>query len=301
MHATTFHNHRSNSRKNSTWCQSKTKEAGTVVRAQKRGVLILPGLGNNKADYHDLSIFLKELGLTVEVAAIARLDWSRNALALTDGNWWKGTLKPRPAVDWYLERVDTAMQALKRSVDGAPVTVLTHSAGGWLGRVYLKDFGITGVDRFVSLGSPHQPPPKGILDQTRGILTYCSDACPGAFHSEISYVTIASNFVRGVNLSSEGTLLAKFAGAGYQQVCGEAEVEGDFIVPVQTAHLEGALNINLNGAFHSPLGAKVSFLGPWYGSEEYLSQRVHLLSRNSIELGSSGLEPKSIEEFVGNL
>lgn len=45
-------------------------------------------------------------------------------------------------------------------------------------------------------------------------------------------------------------------------------MDGDFIVPIDSAHLEGALNINLEGAFHSPLGSKVSFLGPWYGSEQ---------------------------------
>lgn len=33
------------------------------------------------------------------------------------------------------------LQALKRRVNGKPITVLTHSAGGWLGRVYLLDFG----------------------------------------------------------------------------------------------------------------------------------------------------------------
>jgi hypothetical protein len=64
--------------------------------------------------------------------------------------------------------------------------MLTHSAGGWLGRVYLLDFGTESVDHFVSLGSPHQPPPKGIVDQTRGILTWCSDACPGAYHPSVS-------------------------------------------------------------------------------------------------------------------
>jgi hypothetical protein len=37
-------------------------------------------------------------------------------------------------------------------------------------------------------------------------------------HDQIKYVTISSNFVRGVKLDGEGTLLAKFAGAGYQQV-----------------------------------------------------------------------------------
>ena len=35
---------------------------------------------------------------------------------------------------------------------------------------------------------------------------------------QIKYVTVASNFVRGAKLGGEGTLLAKFAGAGYQQV-----------------------------------------------------------------------------------
>lgn len=243
-----------------------------------RGVLLLPGLGNNAADYDDLAARLRSMGMAVQVAPVARIDWSRNALALTDINWWRGTLKPRPAVDWYLERVDSAMKALKAEVEDAPITMLTHSAGGWLGRLYLLDFGTTGVDRFVSLGSPHQPPPsgaEGVVDQTRGILTYIAESCPGAFHPEVEYVTISSKFVRGVPLSGEGGLLAKFAGAGYQQVCGSAEVDGDFIVPTSAAHLEGALNVDLEGAFHSPLGTKLSFLGPWYGSDEFLGQWVH--------------------------
>ncbi len=41
----------------------------------------------------------------------------------------------------------------------------------------------------------------------------------GAFPCmQVQYVTIASKFVRGVPLSGEGQMLAKFAGAGYQQV-----------------------------------------------------------------------------------
>ncbi|GFH08996.1 uncharacterized protein HaLaN_04052 [Haematococcus lacustris] len=40
-----------------------------------------------------------------------------------------------------------------------PPTIHCPQAGGWLGRVYLKEFGTSGVDRFVSLGSPHQAPP----------------------------------------------------------------------------------------------------------------------------------------------
>lgn len=51
----------------------------------------------------------------------------------------------------------------------------------------MLDFGTAGIDRYVTLGSPHAPPPAGadgVVDQTRGILTFCADACPGAHHPE---------------------------------------------------------------------------------------------------------------------
>lgn len=50
-----------------------------------RGVLILPGLGNNAADYEGLSQQLSKRGMDVEVAPITRLDWSKNAAGLADG------------------------------------------------------------------------------------------------------------------------------------------------------------------------------------------------------------------------
>ncbi|PNW80345.1 hypothetical protein CHLRE_07g313550v5 [Chlamydomonas reinhardtii] len=274
---------------------------GDSKPSPRRGVLLLPGLGNNAADYGPLAAKLEARGMAVEVAQVTRPDWGRNAAALTDVNWWKGTLKPRPAVDWYLAYVDASMQRLKRRLDqeagGAPITMLTHSAGGWLGRVYLLDWGTAGVDRFVSLGSPHRAPPAGaagVVDQTRGILNFVSDACPGAHHSELAYVTICGKFVRGVPLSGPGSeaggLLAKFAGAGYQQVCGSAQVWGDFIVPQPAAHLEGALQVDLEGVFHSPLGEKLPFFGPWYGSDEVLERWVHHLTGDPAPAEAAAVE-----------
>lgn len=245
-------------------------------------MVILPGLGNNASDYDEIASQLRQRGLDVEVVQIARLDWARNAAGLLDINWWKGTLKPRPIVDWYLDRVDDAMTNLQRRIGAStPITMLTHSAGGWLGRVYMLDFGTASIDRFVSLGSPHAPPPagaQGVVDQTRGILTFCEDSCPGAYHGEVKYVTIAGKYVKGVPLNGEGGLKAKIAGAGYQQVCGDAEVWGDFIVPQPSAHLDGAINVDLEGVFHSPLGTKLPFFGPWYGSPEFLDLWAHYVS-----------------------
>ena len=101
----------------------------------------------------------------------------------------------------YLDKVDAAVTAAKEATDGSPITLLAHSAGGWLARVYLlvrsrcrfaqtqqgcmpttgilrkrsplllipgpvgtlQGFGTDGIDRLVTLGSPHREPPKVVL------------------------------------------------------------------------------------------------------------------------------------------
>jgi hypothetical protein len=187
-----------------------------------------------------------------------RYDWARNAAGLADGAYWRGTLAPRPTVDWYLERIAAAADAAAAAAPGAPLALLAHSAGGWLGRLYMAECGgAARVDRFVSLGSPHLAPPPGVPDQTRGILTYVNAKYPGAHHAaeDVAYVTVAGSFLRGAPARGPGGLGARVVGAGYAAVCGAAEVDGDGVVPVPAAHLEGAAQLTLGGVYHSPLGA----------------------------------------------
>ena len=224
-----------------------------------RAVVVLPGLGNNAADYNKLAEILKnDHSLHVEIAPVSRLDWARNGAGLLDTAYWKGTLKPRPTVDWYLNRIDAAIQAAKQAAPDVPVTLLAHSAGGWLGRLYMLEYGTAslGIDRFVSLGSPHQAPPPGVVDQTRGILTWISKNTPESFHDDVDYVTIAGKYIQGAPLTGPGGWQRRVVGAGYQQVCGSADVWGDGVVPVPAAHLQGALQLTLEGVYHSPLGAQ---------------------------------------------
>jgi pimeloyl-ACP methyl ester carboxylesterase len=226
--------------------------------SSSNSVVILPGLGNNAADYDDLVCQLIENygHPAVEVASVTRLDWLRNARGLTDPNYWRGTLSPRPTVDWYLNKVEDSIGKVRDKAPGSMVTLLAHSAGGWLGRLYLKDFVPGDVTRFVSLGSPHLPPPDGVIDQTRGILTYMEAQCPGAFVERVEYVTIAGTYSTGVELfGRDGSLSDRIVGLGYKQVCGVAAVAGDGVVPVPSAHLDGAVQVTLDGVYHSPLGA----------------------------------------------
>jgi pimeloyl-ACP methyl ester carboxylesterase len=208
---------------------------------------------------------------------------ARNGKGLLDVNYWRGTLNPRPTVDWYLDKVQKAIaQAVESSGEESNVTLLCHSAGGWLGRLYLNDYDRSKITRFVSLGSPHLPPPAGVIDQTRGILTFIDRTCPHAFHDEIQYITIAGKFLKGSTLLGKtGTFSERLVGAGYKQVCGSADVWGDGVVPLPSAHLQGAINITLDDVYHSPLGASrlsedelASYTTSYMDSDDYDDDKI---------------------------
>lgn len=58
-----------------------------------------------------------------------------------------------------------------------------------------------------------------VMDQTRGILTYVEQNCPGRFHSSIEYITVAGKYIEGAGLRDKGASIPqKIVGAGYQQV-----------------------------------------------------------------------------------
>ncbi|GAB4839495.1 hypothetical protein Ancab_029019 [Ancistrocladus abbreviatus] len=279
-----------------------------------RPAVILPGLGNNAGDYQKLQQTLKEYGVESVVANVSRFDWLRNAAGLLDPNYWKGTLRPRPVLNWYLKRIDEAILEAKELAGGETLSLIGHSAGGWLARVYMEEFGTSQISLLLTLGTPHTPPPKGlsgVIDQTRGLLDYVEKHCAKAVYSpELKYVCVAGRYVQGARIfgdsdedlgysanngelelhqaiginemamstSSTATLGTRFIGQGYKQVCGRADVWGDGVVPEVSAHLEGALNITLDGVYHSPVGSD-DLSRPWYGCPTIVKKWVnHLLN-----------------------
>lgn len=278
-----------------------------------RPAVILPGLGNNTSDYEKLKLTLNGYGLPTVVANVSRIDWLRNAAGLVDPNYWRGTLRPRPVLDWYLKRVDEAVNEAKELAAGGTLSLIGHSAGGWLARVYMEEFGLSHISLLLTLGTPHLPPPKGssgVIDQTRGLLNYVERNCSKAVYTqELRYVCIAGRYIQGARLFDDSnvnpgsgvhvdieepksevavlnatststpvspTFRARFIGQGYKQVCGQADVWGDGVVPEVAAHLEGALNISFDGVYHSPVGSDDASR-PWYGSPAIVEQWIHHL------------------------
>lgn len=297
-----------------TSCSISNKSPPPPASARRlRPAVILPGLGNNSGDYGQLASTLRrEYGVWSAVARVSRLDWLRNAAGLLDPDYWKGTLRPSPVLDWYLDRVRQAVLEAKSDADGGCVSLVGHSAGGWLARVYMERHGRSDVSLLLTLGTPHLPPPKGVpgvIDQTRGLLDYVQNNCaPAVYTPQLKYVCVAGRYIQGARLVSNPpppklilpadsnagvvesivtesgnsasspapTFRALFVGQGYKQVCGQADVWGDGVVPEVSAHLEGALNISLDGVYHSPVGADDE-ARPWYGSPAVVEKWIHHL------------------------
>ncbi|VVB14957.1 unnamed protein product [Arabis nemorensis] len=180
---------------------SPSSSAGDV---KHRPAVILPGLGNNSGDYKKLQVTLGEYGVPVVVAAVSRLDWFRNAAGLVDPAYWRGTLRPRPVLDWYLKRIDDAVREANELAQGQRLSLIGHSAGGWLARVYMEEYGNSDISLLLTLGTPHLPPPRGqsgVIDQTRGLLYYVEEHCAKAVYTpELRYVCIAGRYIRGAPL-----------------------------------------------------------------------------------------------------
>lgn len=252
--------------------QTKPRE-GTATRGP---VVILPGLGNSFADYAALSQRLEDLGHShVSTVPIQRWQWGLNARAFFTAAYWKCELTPSPILDWYLQRVHETVTNIQAQVhldddkaDGSGqdgVSLLGHSAGGWLARVYLARYAGHNVRTLVTLGTPHAVPPQGVIDQTRGLLNYVAKHCDTPNQVD-KFVCVAGGGTVGKPLGN-GSIGQYVAYLSYAAVCGIGQVDGDGVTPMQAAGSDGAEFITCE-CDHSMLTSPER----WYGSDDIVSQ-----------------------------
>ena len=269
-------------------------------------LIILPGFGNATRDYvapfgnedASLAAALARRGFSSRALPVDRKDWLKVGRMAFTLDFWKTTCTTDQGYKWYLERVKAEVDAARAATGADRVVLVGHSAGGWLARAFLgeqqwkddpvrsgEDAPHEGIAALVTLGSPHAPPPpdaKDTKDMTGGALTWVNSTWPGAYFapSGVNYVTVGSRAVRGDRAAPKSTL-AGYACGSYLQVAGAwHEVEGDAVVPLQSALLKGARQVVLDRALHS-----MSRLGTfeeaseveWYGSEAVLDTWLYEL------------------------
>jgi pimeloyl-ACP methyl ester carboxylesterase len=207
--------------------------------------VILPGYLAGDSDYLDLAARLTAQNMPTEVVPLKWWEW----LPTVGGR----SIAP------ILARLDATVKDILQRYNAPQVNIIAHSAGGWVARIYLGD--IPYYDRIwhaepmvaslISLGTPH----RSLEPWTRRNLGFVNDNYPGAFHPNVKYVCVAGKSVYG-----EKKLSGWLAYSSYELTCGVGNTWGDGITPIEAAHLDGAENLVVEGANHSPRS------GTWYGS-----------------------------------
>jgi len=168
-----------------------------------------------------------------------------------------------------LDRLDRAVRntCTRWSVD--QVTLVAHSAGGLLSRIYLGDRphigkryrGAQYVDHLVTLGTPHHN--RGGLTRGGLLASYAQRYYPNAYHEQVRYTSVAGRAVVG---NPTGTAKGRRAAQEYARLCGNAVTWGDGLIPTQSALLCGSDQITLDGVWHYSLSQ------PWYGSPQVVRE-----------------------------
>ena len=175
-------------------------------------------------------------------------------------------------IGWFLvlNKLDITVRKALTNSKVSKLTLIGHSQGGVLARLYLRPdepfmgkrfSGVDQIDHLITLGSPHLN--QGGIQRGGNMSRWINRQVPGsAFSPRVRYTTVAGKYIRG---NSSGARMERFSYRIYKEICAEGESWGDGIVPVSSALLPGSQHIILNGVSH------YSLLGePWYGSQEVL-------------------------------
>jgi pimeloyl-ACP methyl ester carboxylesterase len=202
-------------------------------------------------------------------ARLARLSTGPVHLVAVRSHHWVTVAAP-PGWVYLLGKLDrTVHEALGASATGK-VTLVGHSAGGVLARLYLSRHSFLGqaycgldhVSHLITLGSPHYNQRRWLHG---GMMSrWLESRYPGAFFApEVKYTAVAGSSLRG---DPCGSLRERHAYRFYRQLTGDGEEWGDGLVPVSSALLAGADPIVLDGVGHF-----AGFGTSWYGSEQVLA------------------------------
>lgn len=226
--------------------------------------VILPGYLASSQPYQEMETALLEQGYPAVTVPLRRRDWLP-------------TVGGRSVINIIRVLDATAQQAMVEHGCNN-INLVGHSAGGWISRIYLgeRPYNIHASDRdrtsprparrhvqtLLTLGTPHTSQERW----TRKNLDFVNDTYPGAFYDDVNYICIAGNAIKGKEADW-------FTFNSYKLTGGDGFVWGDGIVPISSAHLDGATNLTLDKVFHSPRPKRL-----WYGSADVVSEWVQWLS-----------------------
>jgi pimeloyl-ACP methyl ester carboxylesterase len=234
--------------------RERPERPGNRKRMPPDPIVILPGFLLTPGGFREMQAALRLFG-----------DVPSRVVPTTIGDWAASV----SAAGWarILAKLERTVQDVLMEAGAEKVVLVGHSAGGVMGRLFLNPEPFRGhaydgkkaVRGLITLGSPHQAR-RGSPMRLRVQALY-----PGArFSPEVKYLSVAGKAVRG---DRKGVIREKASYRGYQALCGNGEVWGDGVVPVDSAWLEGSRPLVLEGVHHFGLKDR-----RWYGSADVVKE-----------------------------
>ena len=218
-------------------------------------IILLGGFLIDKSAYIEMAEYIKHrTGNKVLIVPVNKLEWLFT-------NWSFG---------WkiILNKVDEIVKELIKESPNNKVTLIGHSSGGMMLRLYLSDLlfnrkiynGKDYANCLITLGSPNQA-----INATY-LRNFVSSKLPGSFYSKsVRYVSVAGELdLNGPNASKTSLRLGK---SSYMALNGNRDVIGDGLVPRDSALLIGSKQIVIKETAHGKAFGKY-----WYGSQNKVEE-----------------------------
>ncbi len=225
----------------------------------KRAIIIIGGYNSIWATYLRMARDLEDL-TGLQAIGVPLMPW----------HWW--SLGRTQDGTNLIQKLEETVIWARRRLRAHRFIFIGHSAGGIIARLYLHDgpvwgslyLGVEHVTTLITLGSPHCSE-KG--PDTGWVLTdEANRLAPGTCHDgRVRYLAVAGQYMRGCE---NGSSVERRAHRAYHFFGGQGDVWGDGMVPVQSAQLDGAESLILDGVAHSR-----KFGASWYGGSKTIIRR----------------------------
>ena len=223
--------------------------------------IILGGFLIDVSAYNEMSEYIKSRTKNkVVIVPVNKIEWLST-------NWSFG---------WkiILDKIEKIVNDLSNQSSTKKVTLIGHSSGGMILRLYLSDLlfcqkiynGKDYANCLITLGSPNQ------AKRATYLRDFVSSKLPGSFYSkDVRYVSVAGELdLKGPIATKTSYRLSK---PSYRALYGNSDVLGDGLVPRDSALLIGSKQVVMKETAHGKAFGK-----DWYGSknkvEEWLNNSL---------------------------
>ena len=222
-------------------------------------IVILGGFLIDISSYEKMAEYIKNrTNNKVVIVPVNKIQWLST-------NWSFG---------WkiILDKVEEIVKELSKESSTNKVTLIGHSSGGMILRLYLSDLLFSGkiyngkdyANCLITLGSPNQ------AKRATYLRDFVSSKLPGSFYAKtVRYISVAGELDLNGPIATKTSL--RLSKSSYKALNGKGDVLGDGLVPRDSALLIGSKQIVMRETAHGK-----AFGRDWYGSknkvEEWLNK-----------------------------